>query len=182
MPRKALKLLTLVTNSGGNGPGHSAMAVDDIVYSFENIGDWFSIQTENSGWKASAYDKYLEQNAFRPVIIQILNEKVNPYKVESFIKRSKGADDDYLTSGVCSSLCASAINAGVTFGFDCKGIDTPKKVYDLARKKGIVTQENVVWSGVGKTRALEWAGVVLKLEVDYPLVFGKMKQARAFDR
>ncbi|MGH7303682.1 MAG: hypothetical protein ACRELZ_10350 [Candidatus Rokuibacteriota bacterium] len=94
------------------------------------------IGSENSGWSAFAYAKYLEKNAFRPVIIQVLSEKVDPYKVEKFIKRSQGVDDDYLTSGVCSSLCASAINAGVTFGFDCKGIDTPKKVYDLARKKG----------------------------------------------
>ena len=166
---KKLTILTCVTNLNGSGPGHTAIAVDNTVYSFENTGDWFSFGGNNaSGWITADLDAYLKKNAHRPVILQTLNEKVKPDPVLGFIRGSMASDDDYLSSGVCSSLVSSAINAGLTGGFNPSGVDTPWKVYNLARAKGIVADEQGVWPGAGSVTVLTWASIVNKLKADFP--------------
>ena len=162
-----LTILTCVTNGAGCGPGHTAIVLDDTVYSFENTGDWFSSGAGASGWITAKLDAYLKKNEKRPVLLQELSEKVKPGPVEAYIKKSIADDDDYLSSGVCSSLVASAVNAGFTAGFNPFGVDTPWSVYHLAKKKGIVANERAVWDP-DKVNIAHRAMIASKLLMDYP--------------
>ena len=164
---KKVTILTCVTNGAGCGPGHTAIVLDETVYSFENTGDWFSSGAGASGWITAKLDDYLKKNEKRPVLLQELSEKVKPGPVEDFIKKSIADDDDYLSSGVCSSLVASAVDAGFTGSFNPWGVDTPWKVYHLARQKGIVATEKGVWD-TDKVNIVHRAVIAQKLALDYP--------------
>jgi hypothetical protein len=167
--QKILTILTCVTNAGGIGPGHCALAVDDLVYSFENIGDWSS-RGDSSAWITVDLEEFLKHNEFRPVIMQTLNTKVNSAKAERYLIASMNADDDYISSGVCSSQVSNAINSGMIRKFDPPGIDTPKSVYNLARKMGIVDSENAVWTGTASMPVNQWDSIKRILKHDYPHV------------
>ena len=163
-----LTILTCVTNGAGCGPGHTAIVIDDLVYSFENAGDWFSKGGNNaSGWITAKLADYLKKNEKRPVLLQELNEKVRPGPVEAYIKKSIAEDDDYLSSGVCSSLVASAINAGYSAGFNPFGVDTPWKVYHHAKQKGIVAGERGIWDP-DKVNFAHRGLIASKLALDFP--------------
>ena len=167
MPKK-VTILTCVTNGAGCGPGHTAIVLDDTVYSFENVGDWFSKGGNNaSGWVTAKMADYLKKNEARPVLLQELSEKVRPQPVEDYIKKSIASDDDYLSSGVCSSLVASAVNAGFTAGFNPFGVDTPRNVYHLAKQKGIVASERGIWDP-DKVNFVHRGLIAAKLAVDFP--------------
>ena len=136
-------LLTLVSNHNGYGPGHSAVAIDGTVYSFEDIGN---IGSDGSGWISMSLAKYLKKNAFRPVILQQLTSAVDPGKALQFINNSIANDDDYLGSGVCSSGAAGAIEAGYGKSVNTLGVDRPYEIYQLVKKLGIVASERTEWA------------------------------------
>ena len=76
-------------------------------------------------------------------------------------------DDDYVTSGVCSSQVASAIDAGMVQNFNPTRIDTPREVYVLARNKGIVGRSHHYWPGAGALGDIVRHWLVQRMERDY---------------
>lgn len=145
---KRVAILTLVGNTrGGSGPGHTALVVDGTAYSFENAGDWFSAPSrERSGWISLPTTDYLDRNDWRPVIVQEMNPAhVRATSVLRYIRRSMAADDDYLGSGVCSSQVSNAIDAATVRPFNPRRVDTPHKVFTLARNRGLVSSTYLIW-------------------------------------
>lgn len=163
-----LAIMTCITNGGGVGPGHTAVIVGDTVYSFENAGDWFSVRTESSGWITMDAQEYIDKNAARPVVLQDINEQVNRSKVLRYIFGSMETDMDYLSSGVCSSLVCSAIEAGYTGSFNPPGVDTPYKTFHLANKKGIVRGTSVTWADRDTISSGNRSRIQEKVKSDYP--------------
>ncbi|MEO1999427.1 MAG: hypothetical protein ABGZ17_29630 [Planctomycetaceae bacterium] len=146
---RRVAILTLIGNtSSGTGPGHTAIVVDNRVYSFENAGDWFSLPNrERSGWKSFTTRAYLNQNRFRPVVVQEMNATtVNANSVARYIRSSIAADDDYMGSGVCSSQVSNAIDAATRRSFNPRGVDTPLKVFNLARTQGLASATYLIWA------------------------------------
>lgn len=136
-----LRILTCVTNAGGRGPGHSALWVDNTVYSFE---DMFS----TNGWLVQAASTYLNnsQNKNRPVIAQTLNSKVNAQKVlDSLRAEANEWFEMYSGSNVCSQRASANLAVGASKGFNPPGYDTPYKVYWHAWDKEYVGSERCVW-------------------------------------
>jgi hypothetical protein len=145
---RAVSILTFVTNGQGVGPGHSAIQIENKCYSFENANDWFSWKTENSGWKILNVSDYYDKNAWRPILRQRLNQKCYSESVIEYINKSIKNDDDYISSGVCSTLVSKAINYALPAEiiFDPKGIDTPFGVFHCARRLGLVLSEDYTWA------------------------------------
>ena len=141
-----VSILTCVTNrtsSGGGwleGPGHTAIAVGDIVYTFEDLAGF-----SGDSWLLIRTDQYLGANGNRPVIVQELSSKVSIRKLLGYVQKSIQNDDDYIGSGVCSTQVSAAIKAGLGEDFDPIGIDDPEGVLKLARKRGIVSREYYYW-------------------------------------
>lgn len=128
-------ILTLITNAGWQtGPGHSALAFSGVIWSFEDAKI-----SRGSGWKTFAPRKYIEVNAFRPIIVQELNDKVPAAKVLEYCTKSHTKGDGYFYAGVCSSLVAEALAyaTGRTFNPNI-GFDYPDDVAKLAKKRGYV--------------------------------------------
>lgn len=166
--QKKVKLLTLVTNYRGVGPGHSAVAVGSLVYTFE---DHLNVIGSGSAWRRIDYLDYLKQNSHRPALVQTLLH-ANPNQVERYIDLSRARDDDYLSSGVCSQLVAEAVDAGLPhMAFDPKGFDTPLGVYRCARRLGLVLEEKYLWPGRDMIPRSDWKRIVSRLEADYPLAY-----------
>jgi len=140
----SVTLITCVTNAAGIGPGHSALAINGTVYSFQDASNYGS---SGSGWLVIGLKKYLGQNEHRPVILQELTSAISVGKVLQYINKSRADDDDYGSSGVCSSQAASAIESGYASSFNTWGIDKPYEIYQLAKKKGIVKKETMTWPG-----------------------------------
>ena len=166
MPKR-VAILTLVGNTkNGSGPGHSAIVVDDYVYTFENASDWFSSpKKEKSGWLVIRTTEYVTKNNWRPIIVQELNPAhVDAGKVLSYVKKSISADHDYLASGVCSSQVSNAVDAATTSSFNPSGIDTPYKVFSLARNRGLTSETYLIWGQAQDNTAAE------KLQTDYATV------------
>ena len=174
MDRK-VKLLTLVTNHNGLGPGHSAVAVGSLVYTFE---DALNVIGAGSAWRRIDYLNYLKQNSHRPALVQTLHH-ANAFRVEGYIDSSRADDDDYLSSGVCSQLVARAVDAGLPhIKFDPKGFDTPLGVYRCARRLGLVLEEQYLWPGRDTIPRSDWQRIVSKLEDDYPLAYRNLDYSR----
>lgn len=174
-----VKILTFVTNTAsGDGPGHSAVAVGDTVYTFEDTGGWFS---SGSGWKTLIMSNYMAMNEHRPVLIQTIPQAFGAYVTE-YVTNSIRNDDDYGGSGVCSQQVSRAVNYALpeSIIFDPKGIDTPYAVYHTARRLGLVTAEEYFWPGKGKLRALAWSRIVNKLKADYPVAFRSMNLSPSY--
>jgi len=170
-----VRLLTLVTNYQGMGPGHSAVAVNDLVYTFE---DALNVIGSGSAWRRIYYRTYLKQNAHRPILVQALF-RANPDKVESYIDSSRTRDDDYLSAGVCSQQVAQAVNAGLPhITFDPRGFDTPLGVYRCARRLGLVFEEKYFWSGRDTIPRSDWEKIVSRIRDDYPLAYKRMDYSR----
>ena len=164
---KRAAILTLVGNTkSGSGPGHTAVVVDDTVYSFENAGDWFSSpKKEKSGWISLSTASYVNKNSWRPIIVQELNPAhVNASSVLNYVKTSSAKDDDYLTSGVCSSQVSNAVDKATTKSFNPKGVDTPFKVFQLANQRGLVSNTYLIWGSPQQNAAQT------KLDTDYASV------------
>jgi hypothetical protein len=168
-----VKIMTFVTNTvAGEGPGHSAVAVGNTVYTFEDTGGWFS---SGSGWKTLVSSTYMAANAHRPILVQTIPQAVGAWVTE-YVYKSIANDDDYGGSGVCSQQVSRAVNYALPQNiiFDPKGFDTPFGVYHCARRLGLVTGEEYFWPGKGKINALAWARIVNKLKADYPVAFRSM--------
>lgn len=143
-----MALLTAVGNGSGrltNGPGHSALIVDNEVWTFE---DFPRVDGSTSGWIVSPTTLYLGKplNLSRPIIIQELSPSaVNFSKAMDYIQRSTWADEDYIGSGVCSQQSAAALAVAVTGGFDPRGVNTPRAVHDLAKSRGLASKTYYIW-------------------------------------
>ncbi|REJ77943.1 MAG: hypothetical protein DWQ47_16425 [Acidobacteria bacterium] len=168
-----VKIITLVTNIDGVGPGHSAVAVGDQLYTFEDMtGGWFQ---SNSGWKKLQYEPYLSNNEHRPALIQTI-PSANPPSVTKYVNQSIADDDDYGSSGVCSQQVAMAVNYALPKDviFNPKGFDTPFGVYWCARRLGLVSSEEYLWPGKSSVRFRTWMNIVNKLQSDYPIAADNM--------
>ena len=160
-----IAILTCVSNVSGVGPGHSALVVGDMVWTFEQMKG-----PMDSGWLIIDLKSYLKKNEHRPVVVQELSEKVNPSKALRYVSKSISRDDDYATSGVCSSQVASAIEAGTVetkVKFNPKGIDTPRNVYLLAKRRGLVKRTYYYWPGAGGLGDFVRAHLLGRMESEY---------------
>jgi hypothetical protein len=176
-----VRILTFVTNFDGVGPGHSAVAVDNKVYTFEEVrSGWFQ---SGSGWKILDYDQYLKANAHRPVLAQTIKAS-NGFLIAEYVSKSINNDDDYVGSGVCSTQVSKAVNYSLPKGidFDPKGFDTPFGVYYCARRLSLVTSEEYTWANRSTLRVLVWANIVNKLDSDYPDALKGLKANGQIDK
>lgn len=131
-------LLTCVVNYGGMGPGHTAIVLDDQVFTFEKV--WGSyLVSDSSGWRQVDLAAYLAENTYRPVVVQELASTCDPDKVYNYIYTSDLGDADYGSSGVCSQQAVNAISAGVTGGIGVWGPNFPWEVYMAVKFSGHVT-------------------------------------------
>ena len=154
-----LRIITCVTNAGGSGPGHTALWVDNTVYSFELMGSF-------NGWLVQSATTYLnnDQNKSRPVIAQTLNSRVNAQKVLKALQDEANEwFEGYGAANVCSQRAASNLDAGASKGFNPPGYDTPYRVYWHAWNKEYVGSERCVWQDRGSS----FSGKRDKLYADY---------------
>ncbi|MCA9756682.1 MAG: hypothetical protein KDA27_12835 [Candidatus Eisenbacteria bacterium] len=145
---KRVAILTMVGNTRyGRGPGHTAIAIDDKVYSFGDISICLGNDgVYSSGWIEMGVRDYIAQNSWRPVVVQELSaSKVDARDVFRHIQRCADREDEHLGSGDGSSRAALAVEAGMAAPFDRAGIDTPYKLYQLAKYRGIVSQAYYYW-------------------------------------
>ncbi len=147
----SVSILNLVGNfaRGGIGYGHTAIIVDQTVWSFEKI--------TGSGWIQRDVESYVRLNRSRPVVRQdLFRSQVDPQKVHNYLKASNESGDGYGTSGVCSSQVSNAIDAGTTTEFNPFGIDEPVEVFHSARRAGIVKKVTVIapkkWTPASTTK------------------------------
>jgi hypothetical protein len=136
-----LRIVTCVTNAGGVGPGHTALWVDNQIYSFELMG-------HANGWLVQNASTYLnnEGNSNRPVIAQTLNGNVNAQTVLNSL-RAEAAEwfEQYSATNVCSMRASANLDTGASNGFNPSGVDTPYGVYWHAWNKHYVGSERCVW-------------------------------------
>ena len=73
-----------------------------------------------------------------PVAIprQLIGWQVSAKDSLSHIHRSMQSEEKYIRAGLCNSQMASAVEAGIGQSFDPRGVDTPDKVYSLAKWPG----------------------------------------------
>ena len=168
-----VRLMTFVTNFSGLGPGHTAVAVDSTVYTFEDVGGgWLQ---PGSGWKKLDFTTYVKANEHRPLLLQTLSHVVAD-DIPEYVDMSIAKDDDYVGSGVCSTQVSRAINYALPAKiiFEPKGVDTPYGVFYCARRLQLVTKEEYFWPGRSKLSNKVWTNIVTKLQEDYPSVIDKM--------
>lgn len=158
-------ILTLVSNASGLGPGHSALAIANDVYTFEEIAGAYG-----DSWLILRVRDYLQKNEHRPVVVQELNDSVNRTALMRYLQKSIQRDDDYLGSGVCSSQVANAIDAGTTKRFNPIHVDTPRRVYELAKAAGIVARTYYYWPGEGRLHPYVRTILQDKMESEYARV------------
>ncbi|MDD3444065.1 MAG: hypothetical protein PHS60_01535 [Zavarzinia sp.] len=174
----SVAIMTFVTNGGGIGPGHSAVAVGNTAYTFENVGGgWLQ---SGSGWLAKDLKTYMKANEHRPILMQYMSAQVVPGYVVEYVEKSTKNDDDYIGSGVCSTQVSKAINYALPQSviFDPKGFDTPFGVFHCARRMGLAVREEYFWPGKAKMPVLEWAYIVNKLRADFPGVLDSLDVSR----
>jgi len=154
-----LRIITCVTNAGGVGPGHTALWIDNTIYSFEQM-------TSANAWLVQSFSTYInnDTNKGRPVIAQTLNSNVNAQTVLDSV-RAEAAEwfEQYSATNVCSMRASANLDAGASSGFDPSGFDTPYKVYWLAWNKHYVGSERCVW----QNRAGDYESKRQKLLADY---------------
>lgn len=167
---KRVAILTPVGNPAygwQTGPGHTALAADGYVYSFEGAG-YFN--PSRSGWNIYTVAEYIDRQR-RPVVVQELDmNTVRASAVMSGIHWSMTRDEEWLVSatpGVCSSAVAQAIDWGIRERFEPAvteadlartmnpamlkaarffgNTDTPLSVYRTAKDLGIVKREYYIW-------------------------------------
>lgn len=160
--RRGLAILTIISNIKGVGPGHSAIVAGNDIYTFEELAG-----AKGDSWVIVNVSRYLKQNEHRPVVVQELNDKVSFTNVMQYLMQSIQHDDDYGTSGVCSSQVASAIDAGTLHKFNPTRIDTPREVYVLAKNQGLVKRSYYIWPGSGKLGDTVRYFILERLEKEY---------------
>jgi hypothetical protein len=147
-----IAVLTLVSNVKGSGPGHSAIVASgktsSKVATFEEIG---GAATTGTAWMIIDTKSYLLKNTHRPVVVQELNEKVRPLDVMGYVLGSMKRREGFLSSGVCSTQVARAIDAGTVKEFDAKGIDTPRQVYLLIKHRGLAKSTYYYWPAASES-------------------------------
>ncbi len=166
-------------------PGHSALAVDEAVFTFENMipsvtkaavsvvfpagARW--IKT-GSGWKEANLGTYVLDNAFRPIIFQDITKSVDSAKIVGYVKGSKDGGDLYGPDGVCSTHTSNAIAAALRTGrFNPRGLDTPNKVYLEVEKLSLASSTTVKWAKP-KSKGEDFYKKVLEVtSSDYPLIY-----------
>lgn len=176
-----VRILTFVTNFDGVGPGHSAVAVENTVYTFEDVGSgWLQ---PGSGWKILDYNAYKSANTHRPILAQTITQ-ANPQLIIDYVNKSIANDEDYIGSGVCSTQVSKAVNYALPKGvdFDPKGFDTPFGVYYCARRLSIVASEEYTWADRKKLLVRVWANIVNKLDSDYPDALKGLKASGQIDK
>jgi len=134
---KKAALLSCVGNSHGVGPGHSALVVDDYVYTFESVwGAWGVPGT--SGWRMVKARVYFAENTHRPIVVQELSlVSTNETSILSYIYESDLDDEDYGSSGHCCYQASQAVASGIGSypGFNSA---IPPTVYAWANRTGCV--------------------------------------------
>ncbi len=137
---RRVALLTCVSNFRGGGPGHTALILDDSVYTFEARSDF-------SGWHKFKTAAYLKENAYRPVVIQELSaSRVNASAVMSYVVKSGARDDNFGWDGVCSQQAANALSAGMNMVINPTwGMNTPYAVYNFIKQSGRVADSYHTW-------------------------------------
>ena len=143
-------LLTCVTNAGGMGPGHSAVVVDDQVFTFE-IAAGGRPASSTSDWLKYKSEKYLEINTWRPVVVMELKPAmVNATAVHDFIMQSDTDGATYGGNGrLCSHLAAEAIGAGLGRDIDPTGLNTPIAVATFVKNTGAVSSSYFTFKDAG---------------------------------
>lgn len=154
-----LRIITCVTNAGGVGPGHTALWIDNTIYSFERM-------LSANGWLVQTFSTYInnDQNKNRPVIAQTLNSNVNAQAVLDAVRAE--ADEwfeQYSGSNVCSQRASANLDAGASAGFNPRGYDTPFGVYWHAWNRHYVGSERCVW----QVRSSDYDAKASKLLEDY---------------
>lgn len=146
---RRVALLTCVTNFGGVGPGHSAVVVDDLVFTFERVGGGWLVPN-GSGWVRYTTRDYLKINTWRPLVLMELNPaKADANAVYNYIMESEREDADYGGSGVCSHLAAEAISAGLGRDINPWGLNTPAAVANLVKTSGAVSSSYYTFPDAG---------------------------------
>lgn len=142
-------LLTCVTNVAGVGPGHSALALDGYVYTFERVsGAW--LVPGGSAWLQIPVRDYLAANTHRPVIVQELDvARADATAMREYIVESDLADADYGSSGVCSQQAASALSAGLDLQVNPIGLNSPYRIYRHLKHTGAVSRSYHTFPGRG---------------------------------
>jgi hypothetical protein len=132
------------------------------------------LDKRTSGWIVKPVREYLQRPdvAERAVVIQELNmSKVNASAVMSYVHAGQMGDKDFFTSLWCSYQVACALSCGVDGGFTAIGnghfYNTPRAVYDAAKKRGIVSRTYMIWDS-NKTPPNERAAWVEDLTTNYP--------------
>ena len=145
---RRVALLTCVTNFAGVGPGHSAVVIDDHVFTFERVaGGWWD---PDSGWVRYTTQAYLKINTWRPVVPMELNPALcNANAVYDYIAQSERDDDDYGGSGVCSQQAAAAISAGLGRDINPWGFNTPVAVATAVKNCGAVSSSYYTFPDAG---------------------------------
>lgn len=154
-------IITCVTNAGGYGPGHTALYIDDTVYSFEQMGN-------RNAWLVTRLDDYakLAINRGRPLIYYKLNNRCSPDSIEAYLISDAQGWAVY-GPNVCSQRASMALDAGTLGGFDPYGFDTPFGVYWCAWRKKIVGSWWAVWKEPSLHSAAAQARIYAKLKSDF---------------
>jgi hypothetical protein len=146
---RRVALLTCVSNDKGIGPGHSAVVVDDEIFTFERVaGGW--LVPNGSGWVRYKSRDYLKINTWRPLVpMELDRAKTNATAVYDYIMKSDRDDADYGGSGLCSHLAAKAISAGLGWDINPWGLNTPAAVANLVKNSGAVSASYYTFPDAG---------------------------------
>ena len=169
-------LLTCVSNFLGVGPGHSAVVIDDHVFTFERvIGAWRV--SNSSGWLQIKTRDYLKINTHRPVVVQELSTgKTDATAIYEYISLSDSKDEDYLSSGVCSQQAARALSAGLGLNINPWGFNTPHAIYMGVKQSGVVSKsyhtfpERGAYHFYAKNQLHNWYRPECEIHLDPPPV------------
>ncbi|HJQ57200.1 MAG TPA: hypothetical protein VJ890_09855 [Vineibacter sp.] len=139
-------LLTCITNGAGRGPGHSAIVVDDHVFTFE-IAVGGRPASSTSDWLVYKTQDYLKLNTWRPVVLMELRAGMtNATAIYQYITRSEAR---FGRDGLCSHLAAEAISDGLGWNINPSGLNTPYKVATLVKNSGAVSSSYFTFPDAG---------------------------------
>jgi hypothetical protein len=136
-PVKRIAILTTVGNLAWHyGPGHTALAVDGTVYSFEF-----------PHFRVSTVQAYFARPDIiqRPVVVQELDcQMLDASAVLDYLRYQVEDDIYFIRHNWCSYQAAMALKHG-NEQFEPEGIDTPWEVYNRARQLGMTTRTYFIW-------------------------------------
>lgn len=145
---KRIAIPTTVGNvSWHYGPGHTAMAVDGTVYSFEF-----------PHFKVGPVKAYFARPDViqRPIVVQELNcGMLDTSSVLDYLRHMVDDNIYFVRHNWCSYQAAMALKHGKET-FEPEGIDTPWEVYNRANQLGLATRTYFIWDP-SKTPAADLA-------------------------